>query len=236
MLLDSSTTFQTVPLHPILGYCSWFWNLPSVTSHVTQCHGAIQGVSRSRTLLSLIHDERIFEKVLQTLDSRGYKSQNHWPFRSQTTHKSHSNLLALHRLTKLMSVYFYEPSYNWDRFFDEAFSPRYTHGAQGQGPSQAVTESSDPTRFLKPKMDLHEDKEQNIVTATFEFPGLKKEDVQIDMQNGRLTVAAETKLSQDQEHEGYAVRERRFGKFSRTLQLPQGVKGEDIKASMENGF
>ncbi|KAF5387198.1 hypothetical protein D9757_006840 [Collybiopsis confluens] len=134
-----------------------------------------------------------------------------------------------------MSVYFYEPSYNWDRFFDEAFSPRYTHGAQGQGPSQAVTESSDPTRFLKPKMDLHEDKEQNIVTATFEFPGLKKEDVQIDMQNGRLTVAAETKLSQDQEHEGYAVRERRFGKFSRTLQLPQGVKGEDIKASMENG-
>ncbi|KAF6747366.1 HSP20-like chaperone, partial [Ephemerocybe angulata] len=34
---------------------------------------------------------------------------------------------------------------------------------------------------------------------------------------------------------GYAMRERRFGKFSRTLQLPQGLKEEEVKASMENG-
>jgi HSP20 family protein len=73
-------------------------------------------------------------------------------------------------------------------------------------------------------MDLHEDKEKNLVTATFEFPGMQKDDVQIDMQNGRLTVAAEKKLSEEREHEGYAVRERSFGKFSRTLQLPEGVK------------
>lgn len=73
-------------------------------------------------------------------------------------------------------------------------------------------------------MDLHEDKEKNLVTATFEFPGAKKEDVQVDVHNGRLTVAAETKLSDDREQDGYAVRERSFGKYSRTLQLPKGVK------------
>ncbi len=74
------------------------------------------------------------------------------------------------------------------------------------------------------RMDLHEDKEKNLVTANFEFPGVKKEDVQIDLHNGRLTVSAETKLSEEHEQDGYAVRERRFGKFSRVLQLPSGVK------------
>ena len=73
-------------------------------------------------------------------------------------------------------------------------------------------------------MDLHEDKEKNLVTATFEFPGSKKEDVQLEIQNGRLTVSVENKISEEHNEGGYAVRERRYGKYSRTLQLPQGVK------------
>lgn len=73
-------------------------------------------------------------------------------------------------------------------------------------------------------MDLHENEENNTVTATFELPGLKKEDVNIDVQDGRLTIAGETKISSEHEKDGYAVRERRFGKFSRTLRLPQAVK------------
>lgn len=73
-------------------------------------------------------------------------------------------------------------------------------------------------------MDLHESKESNTVTATFELPGLKKEDVQINVQNGRLTISGESKISSEHEQDGYAVRERKFGRFSRTLQLPEGVK------------
>ncbi|KAJ3876866.1 HSP20-like chaperone [Lentinula edodes] len=132
-----------------------------------------------------------------------------------------------------MSLYFYEPSYQWDRFFDNAFGALASRGNQGQ--SQAPTERPDLPRFIRPKMDLHEDKEKNLVTATFEFPGVKKEEIQLDMHNGRLTVSAETKVSEEHEQDGYAVRERSVGKFSRTLQLPQGVKEEEIKASMENG-
>lgn len=73
-------------------------------------------------------------------------------------------------------------------------------------------------------MDLHENTDANTVTATFELPGLKKEDVQLDVHNGRLTISGETKISEDKDEHGYAVRERRYGKFTRTLQLPQGVK------------
>ena len=77
---------------------------------------------------------------------------------------------------------------------------------------------------MRCRMDLHEDTEKNVVTASFELPGVEKQDVQINVHNNRLTVAAETKQSKDVEEGGFAVRERRFGKFSRTLQLPQGVK------------
>ena len=73
-------------------------------------------------------------------------------------------------------------------------------------------------------MDLHEDAKNNVVTATFELPGLKKEDVQIDVHNGRLTITGESKVSEEHETDGYAVRERSFGEFSRTLRLPQNVK------------
>lgn len=73
-------------------------------------------------------------------------------------------------------------------------------------------------------MDLHEDREKNLVTAHFEFPGVSKDEVQIEVHQNRLTVSAEVRHSSDVDENGYAVRERRYGKFSRTLQLPEGVK------------
>ncbi|KAE9400118.1 HSP20-like chaperone [Gymnopus androsaceus JB14] len=88
---------------------------------------------------------------------------------------------------------------------------------------------------MKPRMDLHEDQTKNTVTATFEMPGLKKEDVQIDFHSGQLTISGESKISSEHQQEGYLVRERGFGKVSRTLKLAHGVKEDDIKASMENG-
>ncbi|KAF8152911.1 small heat shock protein [Crassisporium funariophilum] len=139
----------------------------------------------------------------------------------------------------MSSVFFYEPYYDFDRFFDDAISNRQSsnnNGNQGQRRIGGRNGNVDGAiRAFKPKMDLHEDSEKNIVTATFEFPGVSKEDVQIDVQNGRLSVSAETKQSTEHNEHGYAVRERHYGKFSRTLQLPQGVRDDEIKASMENG-
>ncbi|GLB42422.1 putative small heat shock protein (HSP20) family protein [Lyophyllum shimeji] len=127
---------------------------------------------------------------------------------------------------------FYEPFYDFDRLL-ETFSPLVANSHALQ--TRRVSDEN-AVRHLKPRMDLHENAEKNTVTATFELPGLKKEDVNIDLHNGRLTVSGETKVSEEHEENGYAVRERRFGKFSRTLQLPPGVKENEIKASMENGI
>ena len=78
--------------------------------------------------------------------------------------------------------------------------------------------------FTDFRMDLHEDAEKNLVTATFELPGLAKENVQIDVKDGVLSVSGESTISSERDEKGYSVRERRFGKFSRSLPLPQGVK------------
>ncbi|TFK78548.1 HSP20-like chaperone [Polyporus arcularius HHB13444] len=84
-------------------------------------------------------------------------------------------------------------------------------------------------------MDLHEDQEKNLVTATFELPGLSKENVQIDVKENVLTVSGESTISSERDEKGYSVRERRFGKFSRSIPLPQGIKPEEIKATMSEG-
>ncbi|GLB42423.1 putative small heat shock protein (HSP20) family protein [Lyophyllum shimeji] len=135
------------------------------------------------------------------------------------------------------SVLVYEPFYDFDRFF-EAFSPLVNNNNNNNinNALQARRLSDDnAVRPLRPRMDLFENQERNQVTATFELPGMRKEDVNIDLQNGRLIVSGQARTSEQREENGYAVRERRSGRFSRTLQLPQGVKDRDIKASMENG-
>ena len=73
-------------------------------------------------------------------------------------------------------------------------------------------------------MDIRHDEKANTVTAIFDLPGLRKEDVTIDIHNNILSVSGETKESTQRDEEGYALRERRHGKFSRSLSMPQGTK------------
>lgn len=79
--------------------------------------------------------------------------------------------------------------------------------------------------FLKNhlRMDLQEDPKNNIVTATFELPGVKREDVNINVHENRLAFSGENS-TKESEDGNFAVKERQFGKFSRTLPLPLGVQ------------
>lgn len=73
-------------------------------------------------------------------------------------------------------------------------------------------------------MDVVENAETNQVTATFELPGLKKEDVVISIENNRLVVAGESSASNESNKDGWVVKERRWGKFSRSVPLPAGTQ------------
>ncbi|KAJ3565005.1 hypothetical protein NP233_g7913 [Leucocoprinus birnbaumii] len=135
------------------------------------------------------------------------------------------------------SIFYYEPFYDFERLLGDSLSNRFLTDSSGRELQRREKgEEVAPSKSIRPRMDLHEDTNKNLVTASFELPGLKKDDVHIDVHNNRLTVSGESQINKDYDERGWAVCERRFGKFSRTLQLPQGVKDDQIKANMDNGI
>ncbi|KAG2137911.1 HSP20-like chaperone [Suillus clintonianus] len=126
---------------------------------------------------------------------------------------------------------FYDSFTEFDKLFDDAFNARFRPSPAIEG-NTTLTQRRDRAF---PRMDLHENTETKTVTASFELPGIKQQDVNIEIHGNRLTVSGESKRSENYEKGGYAVQERSYGKFSRTLQIPQGIQAEDIHAKMENG-
>ena len=74
------------------------------------------------------------------------------------------------------------------------------------------------------RMDIHENPETSRVTATFELPGLRNDDVRISIDRNRLVISGEVNFAQDREEGLFAVRECNRGRFSRSLPLPQGIR------------
>jgi HSP20 family protein len=72
-------------------------------------------------------------------------------------------------------------------------------------------------------------------TVTAELPGVKAEDIDISVRNDSLTLRGSRERETLGEGESYHRRERRFGSFSRTFQLPFQVESDKVDAKFENG-
>ena len=85
------------------------------------------------------------------------------------------------------------------------------------------------------KMDIRDKDGQ--YTADIELPGCKKEDIAIELNNGYLTVTANSRYENDEKgDDGKFIRRERFtGQCSRSLFIGEHVKQEDVKAKFENG-
>lgn len=88
-------------------------------------------------------------------------------------------------------------------------------------------------RTFAPAVDIHEEKDAFVVHA--ELAGIKAEDIQIDVDNGILTLKGERKLERDDTGDGYRRRERWYGQFSRQFTLPRTVDAERIEATAKDG-
>jgi HSP20 family protein len=84
-----------------------------------------------------------------------------------------------------------------------------------------------------PAVDVYEDKDNLLVKA--ELPGLKKEDINISLDNGNLTLSGERKHEEKQQDADVYRSERWVGRFHRTVTLPCRVEAEKIKASYNEG-
>ena len=84
-----------------------------------------------------------------------------------------------------------------------------------------------------PTLDVWET--DDSVHYAFDLPGLSQDTINVEVEDGALTVSATRKRELKQEGDKFYRFERRFGTFSRSIGLPQGVSEEDIKASYVSG-
>jgi HSP20 family protein len=84
-----------------------------------------------------------------------------------------------------------------------------------------------------PALDVYDEKDNFVVKA--ELPGLKKEDIDINVHNGVLTISGERR-QETEKKEGQTFRsERYFGRFQRSVTLPAAVDVSKVKASYKDG-
>src|SRR4051794_38347792 len=89
------------------------------------------------------------------------------------------------------------------------------------------------TRRWVPAMDLLETNEHFVLRA--DLPGMRREDVAIELEDSVLTVSGERKAEHEDRQEGYYRVERAFGGFSRSLTLPKGIDPAAVTASFSDG-
>ena len=75
-------------------------------------------------------------------------------------------------------------------------------------------------------VDVHEDKDNYF--ASFEVPGVKKEDVKIELNNGLLTVSAEKRMKDGDKESSFSL--------TRSVSVPDGVNAEAIAAKLTDGI
>ena len=84
-----------------------------------------------------------------------------------------------------------------------------------------------------PPVDISED--ANHIVLALEAPGLKQEDLKIQLENNVLTVRGERKFEQETQEKNYHHIERRYGSFARTFTLPTTVDAEKVQATYDAG-
>lgn len=89
-------------------------------------------------------------------------------------------------------------------------------------------------RGWTPAVDIRETEEAYEVTA--ELPGMKKDDVEITLENNLLRLSGERNFEKDTSKENYHRMERVYGSFSRAFSLPQRVDSENVTAAFTDGI
>lgn len=93
--------------------------------------------------------------------------------------------------------------------------------------------STRQNRFI-PSIDVSETDKQFLVEV--QLPGMKKEDINVNLENGVLTVSGERNIRNEQNEKKFHRVETHYGSFSRSFQLPEGIKPDSVKAAYNDGI
>jgi HSP20 family protein len=105
-----------------------------------------------------------------------------------------------------------------DRLFDDAFTRPL---------------SLNNGNWSIPAVDMYQTDNEVVVKAA--LPGIKADEVQINVTGELLTIKGETKQEEEKKEKAYHIREQRWGAFERSIALPTQVVADKAKAEFENG-
>ncbi len=105
-----------------------------------------------------------------------------------------------------------------DRLFDDAFTRPLSLAGN----------------WSVPAVDMYQTDNEVVVKAA--LPGIKADEVQINITGEVLTLKGEVKQSEETREKAYHIREQRWGAFERSIILPTDVVADKAKADFENGI
>jgi len=82
-------------------------------------------------------------------------------------------------------------------------------------------------------LDVVESDDDYLVLAS--LPGINPDDLEITFSDNRLTLKGEVEQEEQYDEAHYHLRERRYGKFSRSIKLPSGIEADKIEANYQDG-
>lgn len=85
-----------------------------------------------------------------------------------------------------------------------------------------------------PAIEIFEEKDDVVVKA--ELPGLKKEDLQINISDNLLTIRGEKKKEEELKEKGYYYSERSFGLIERSIDIPREIQNDKVRAVFTEGI
>ena len=111
-----------------------------------------------------------------------------------------------------------------DRMFDD-----FGFGHRWRRPSWRETGAE----LWAPEVEVFQ--KNNELTIRADLPGLKREDVTVDITDHDITIQGERKHEKEEEREGYYRSDRGYGSFCRVIPLPEGAISEQAKANFKDG-
>jgi len=108
-----------------------------------------------------------------------------------------------------------------DRFFDDVGFNRL-----------GLTRGQQTTQW-SPQIDVRRRGNELVIRA--DLPGMKKEDVSVEIRDDAVIIQGERKEEHEEEREGWYRAERSYGTFCRTIPLPEGTIADSAKATFKNG-
>ena len=126
-------------------------------------------------------------------------------------------------------------SSNWDPFKEMEELTNRLSSFLGRSPTRLEGNREENLTLTEwaPVVDISEDDQEYCIKA--ELPEIKREEVNVKVENGVLTLAGERKMEKEEKGKKYHRVERAYGSFERSFTLPDDADGSKVTANFKNG-